>query len=138
MENSLKPQESAAATTEPAPASLPAQPTVAKPVRISIEDFAKIELRVGEVLEAEKVSGSKKLIRLLVDIGDAKRQIVAGIGDAYQPEALLHRKVVIVANLEPRKLMGLESDGMIVAASNGPDPVLVAFTEPVAVGARLR
>lgn len=141
MENPLKPTEGTGAPAEPtAAAPKPAVPeaTPEKPARISIDDFAKVELRVGEVLEAEKVSGSKKLVRMLVDIGDEKRQIVAGIGEAYTPEALLHRKVVIVANLEPRKLMGLESNGMVVAASNGPLPVLVTFAEPAPNGARLR
>ena len=132
MENPLKPTEEAGAPAEPAKAASEA------PARISIEAFAQIDMRVGEVLEAEKVSGSKKLVKLLVDIGDERRQIVAGIGEAYAPEALLHRKVVIVANLEPRKLMGIESNGMIVAASDGPRPVLVTFAESVPNGARLR
>jgi methionyl-tRNA synthetase len=107
---------------------------------ISIEDFAKIDLRVGEVKSAEAVKGADKLLHLKVDIGEAQpRTIVAGIALAYKPEALVGRKVVIVANLEPRKLRGLTSQGMIVAASlEGGVPVLAAFLEDVPVGARLK
>lgn len=106
--------------------------------RIGIEEFAKIEMRAGQVLEAEKVVGSRKLMRLKVDIGSEIRQVVAGIADAYEPASLLGRKVVIVANLKPARLMGIESDGMIVAATAGDRPVLVTFTEDVPNGALLR
>lgn len=107
--------------------------------KISIDDFAKVELRVAQVKVAEKVKGADKLLRLEVDLGSEVRQIVAGIAEAYAPEALIGRKVVIVANLAPRKLRGLESNGMIVAASlDGGKPVLAAFLEDVPVGARLK
>ncbi|MCU1338494.1 MAG: methionyl-tRNA synthetase [Bryobacterales bacterium] len=107
---------------------------------ISIEDFAKVDLRVGEVKTASAVKGADKLLHLQVDIGEPQpRSIVAGIALAYKPESLVGRKVVIVANLAPRKLRGLESQGMIVAASleNG-NPVLASFLEDVPVGARLK
>jgi methionyl-tRNA synthetase len=107
--------------------------------KISIDDFTKIELRVGQVKVAEKVKGADKLLRLEVDIGTEVRQLVAGIAEAYAPEALIGRKVVIVANLAPRRLRGLESNGMIVAASlEGGKPVLASFLEDVPVGARLK
>ncbi len=107
--------------------------------KIGIEDFAKVELRVGLVKVAEKVKGADKLLRLEVDIGTEVRQLVAGIAEAYPPESLIGRKVVIVANLAPRKLRGLESNGMIVAASiEGGKPVLAGFLEDVPVGARLK
>jgi methionyl-tRNA synthetase len=107
--------------------------------KISIDDFAKVEMRVGEVKVAEKVQGADKLLRLEVDLGGEVRQVVAGIAEAYAPEALIGRKVVIVANLAPRKLRGLESNGMIVAASaEGGKPVLASFLEDVPVGARLK
>lgn len=106
--------------------------------RIGIEDFARIEMRVGQVVEAEKVDGSRKLMRMKVDIGGEIRQVVAGIADAYQPAGLLGRKVVLVANLKPVRLMGIESDGMIVAATAGDRPVLVTFTEDVPNGALLK
>jgi methionyl-tRNA synthetase len=107
---------------------------------ISIDDFAKVDLRVGEVKSAETVKGADKLLHLKVDIGEAEpRTIVAGIAQAYKPEQLVGRKVVIVANLQPRKLRGLTSQGMIVAASlEGGSPVLAGFHEDVPVGARLK
>ncbi|HEX4770756.1 MAG TPA: methionine--tRNA ligase [Bryobacteraceae bacterium] len=107
---------------------------------ISIDDFAKVDLRVGEVKQAEPVKGADKLLHLKIDIGEAEpRSIVAGIALAYQPDALVGRKVVIVANLQPRKLRGLTSQGMIVAASlEGGSPVLAGFLENVPVGARLK
>ncbi|MFN7926048.1 MAG: methionine--tRNA ligase subunit beta, partial [Bryobacteraceae bacterium] len=107
---------------------------------ISIDDFLKVDLRVGTVLTAQPVKGADKLLHLQVDIGEAKpRSIVAGIALAYKPEQVQGRKVVIVANLAPRKLKGLESQGMIVAASlEGGAPVLAAFLEDVPNGARLK
>jgi methionyl-tRNA synthetase len=108
--------------------------------QITIDDFVKVDLRVGHVLSAERVKGSDKLMHLKVDIGEAEpRTIVAGIAEAYEPEALLNRKVVIVANLAPRKLKGIESNGMIVAASiEGGKPVLAGFQEEIQAGARLK
>jgi methionyl-tRNA synthetase len=108
--------------------------------RITIDDFAKVELRVGRVLAAERVKGANKLLHLTVDLAEPQpRSIVAGIAEAYEPEQLVGRKVVIVANLEPRKLRGLESNGMIVAASvEGGKPVLAGFLEDIPVGARLK
>ncbi len=107
--------------------------------KIGIEDFAKVELRVGQVKVAEKVKGADKLLRLEVDLGTEVRQVIAGIAEAYAPETLIGRKVVIVVNLAPRKLRGLESNGMIVAASpEGGKPVLASFLEDVPVGTRLK
>jgi len=133
----------AAATSAPvaAPAAAGAAvaPAVAAAVKIGIEDFAKVEMRVGLVKTAERVAGADKLLQLQVDIGDEVRQIVAGLALAYKPEDLVGRKVVVVTNLAPRKLRGVESNGMIVAASL-PDgaPVLAGFLEEVPVGARLK
>ncbi len=132
----------------PATAIKPAQPnaTQAAPPtvaaandKISIDDFAKIELRVGLVKVAERVPKADKLLRLEIDIGTEVRQVLAGIAETYAPESLVGRKVVIVANLAPRKLRGMESNGMIVAASlEGGQPVLAGFLEDVPVGARLK
>ncbi|HJT88408.1 MAG TPA: methionine--tRNA ligase, partial [Bryobacteraceae bacterium] len=118
----------------------PAKAAAPDGAKIPIDAFAKVDLRVGRVLSAERVKGADKLLHLKVDIGEAEpRTIVAGIAEAYQPEQLLDRKVVIVANLEPRKLRGLVSNGMIVAASvEGGKPVLAGFHEDIAVGARLK
>src|SRR5439155_8127237 len=85
--------------------------------RISIDDFMKIELRVAKVVAAERVPNSRKLIKMQVDVGTEQRTIVAGIADAYEPDALVGRSVVIVFNLKPAKLMGIESNGMVLAAS---------------------
>jgi len=110
------------------------------PGQISIDDFVKVDLRVGIVKDASPVKGADKLLHLHVDIGEPEpRSIVAGIALAYKPEELVGRKVVIVANLAPRKLRGLESQGMIVAASRAGDiPVLASFLEDVPIGARLK
>jgi methionyl-tRNA synthetase len=106
--------------------------------QISIEDFAKVQLRVGQILEAEKIEGSRKLLKLKVDIGSEVRQLVAGIAEAYDPASLLNKKVVVVANLKPARLMGVESNGMIVAASVDGRPVLATFSEEVPNGALLK
>ncbi|HTC87550.1 MAG TPA: methionine--tRNA ligase subunit beta, partial [Bryobacteraceae bacterium] len=119
--------------------AIPAVAANAEAAKISIEDFSKIELRVGVVKVAERVPKADKLLRLEIDIGTEVRQVLAGIAEAYAPETLVGRKVVIVANLAPRKLRGLESNGMIVAASlEGGKPVLAGFLEDVPVGARLK
>lgn len=107
--------------------------------QITIDDFAKVDLRVAQVLVAERVPKSDKLLRLEVDLGYEKRQILAGIAAYYEPEKLIGRKVVIVANLAPRKMRGLESQGMVVAASVGDGtPALASFLEDIELGARLR
>ncbi len=136
-------QRATEAAVEPLPGAPPLSPSVGDRVgtdKITIDDFLKVELRVGEVKVAEKVKGADKLLRMEVDLGSETRQIVAGIAKAYEPEKLIGRKVVIVANLQPRKLRGLESNGMIVAASVGDDglPVLAGFLEDVPVGAKLK
>jgi len=106
---------------------------------ITIDDFSKVELRVAQILVAERIPKADKLLRLEVDLGYEKRQILAGIAQYYEPEKLVGRKIVIVANLAPRKMRGLESNGMLLAASL-PDgaPVLAGFLEEVPLGARLK
>jgi len=127
------------ATTAAVPEPAPKLAATVADGKITIDDFAKVELRVGQVKVAEKVKGADKLLRLEVDLGTEVRQVVAGIAEAYSPETLIGRKVVIVANLAPRKLRGLESNGMIVAASpEGGKPILAAFLEDVPVGTRLK
>jgi len=115
-------------------------PASGMPEKIGIEDFAKVEMRVGQIKTAERIVGADKLLKLTVDIGAEIRQICAGIAQYYEPESLIGRKVVVVVNLAPRKLRGVESNGMIVAASVGPEgrPVLAGFHEDVEVGARLK
>ena len=125
----------------PAPAAPPAPP-VAQPSagdRISIDDFMRVDLRVATIVEAEAVPKSKKLLKLKVDTGGEQRTIVAGIAEAYQPEGLIGRTIVIVANLQPAKLMGVESQGMVLAASGeGGKPTLVGFDTVIPPGTRVR
>ena len=120
----------------PANSGMPSQDVEGS--RISIEDFSRIQMRVGQIVEAEKVAGSRKLMKLRVDIGDEVRQVVAGIAEAYDGATLLNRKVVVVVNLKPARLMGVESNGMIVAASVDGRPVLATFTEEVPNGSLLK
>ena len=119
--------------------SAPQQVVVEEKQYISIDDFAKVELRVAQIVVAERIPKADKLLRLEVDLGYEKRQILAGIAQYYEPEKLIGRKIVIVANLAPRKMRGLESNGMLLAASlEGGAPVLTGFLEEVPLGARLK
>jgi methionyl-tRNA synthetase len=120
-------------------ASEQAPAAVAAAQHITIDDFAKVELRVAQILVAERVPKADKLLRLEVDLGYEKRQILAGIAQYYEPEKLVGRKIIIVANLAPRKMRGLESNGMLLAASlEGGAPVLAGFLEDCPLGARLK
>ncbi|CAI2718056.1 methionine--tRNA ligase [Nitrospina watsonii] len=105
---------------------------------IQIDDFMRLDLRVALILEAEKVKKSKKLIKLKVDLGHEQRQVVAGIAESYEPEQLVGRKVILVANLKPAKLMGIESQGMILAGSDQGKVVLAGFDEELELGARVK
>ncbi|HEV2668317.1 MAG TPA: methionine--tRNA ligase subunit beta, partial [Blastocatellia bacterium] len=123
-----------------APAQTVSEPT-ATPTHITIDDFAKVELRVGQILTAERIPKAEKLLRFTIDLGEAEpRQILAGIAQYYEPEKLVGRKVIVVANLAPRKMRGLESQGMILAAAVGEEgrPVLAGFLEEVPNGAKLK
>jgi methionyl-tRNA synthetase len=149
MENEIR-NPGSARPTPPSADSAPTSPIIAPatgaaaapaaPAKIGIEDFAKVELRAGVVKSAERIQGADKLLKLLVDIGDEVRQVLAGIALSYAPEDLVGRKVVIVTNLAPRKMRGLESNGMLLAASVGPDgkPVLCTFAEDVPAGAKVK
>ena len=145
VENETK-NESAAAAAPPAPAApapAPAAPApAAAPVepRITIDDFARMDLRVGEVLAAEKVEKSKKLMKMSIKVGEEVRTVVGGIATAYKPEDLVGRKLVIVANLAPAKLMGIESNGMVLAASlpGTGEPSLLAVDPAVPSGTRVK
>jgi methionyl-tRNA synthetase len=133
------PASQPAAAVPPAAAAAPAASPPAEDTRISIDEFMKVDLRVAKVLEAEAVPKSKKLIKMKVDTGRDQRTIVAGIAEAYQPEQLVGRTIVVVANLQPAKLMGIESNGMVLAGSpDGGKPILVAFDQDVPAGSRVR
>ena len=139
-DNPLPPDQPAPEARVDAPQAPPKAPdAVQAPERISIDDFMKVELRVARVLTAEKVEKSKKLLKLTVDVGTEHRTLVAGIAEAYDPESLVGRSVVIVFNLKPAKLMGIESNGMVLAASpDGGMPEVVSFVNPPAPGTRVR
>lgn len=139
----LEQEELARQKTLLAPAAAPAAeaPKAEESAYISIDDFAKVDLRVGLVLSAEPVPKADKLLHLKIDLAEPSgpRTILAGIAQHYKPEQLINRKVVVVANLAPRKIRGIESQGMVVAASlEGGSPVLAGFLEDVPVGARLK
>jgi methionyl-tRNA synthetase len=106
--------------------------------QITIEEFQKIQLKVAKVLTAERIPRSEKLIKLEVDLGTERRQIVAGIGKKYEPEALVGQRIVIVANLKPAKLMGIESQGMVLAAGDKEVGGLVTIMEDVELGTKVK
>lgn len=123
----------------PAPAAPPAPSASAADDRITMDDLMKVDLRTAKVLAAEKVPNSRKLIKLTIDVGSGQRTLVAGIAEAYEPEALVGRTIVMVFNLKPARLMGIESNGMVLAASpDGGKPTLVGFDQDVAPGTRVR
>ncbi len=106
-------------------------PAAAGDGRITFDDLMKVDLRVAKVLAAERVPKSSKLLKLSVDVGTETRTIVAGLGEAYEPEAMVGRTIAIVANLAPRKMMGIESNGMVLAGGpDGAKPELVTFADP--------
>jgi methionyl-tRNA synthetase len=104
---------------------------------IDLEYFKKVDMRVGEILEAEKIKGSKKLLRIVVDIGDEKRDVVAGIAEFYKPDALIGKRVILVANLKPAKIMGQDSNGMILAATKGKKLALLNIDRDLDPGGRV-
>ena len=124
--------------------SAAAPPTASSPVgsaaegRISIDEFMKIDLRVAKVLAAERVPNSRKLIKMAIDVGTEQRTIVAGIADVYDAESLVGRSIVVVFNLKPAKLMGVESNGMVLAASVDGRPVLLSVGSEAPPGTRIR
>ncbi len=120
------------------PSPSPAPAPAAAPGQITLEDFQKVQLKVAKVLTAERVPKSEKLIKLQVDLGGEQRQVVAGIGKKYTPEELIGRRVVIVANLKPAKLMGVESQGMVLAAGDAEVKELVTLMSDVELGTKVK
>jgi methionyl-tRNA synthetase len=135
----VQPQPIPDAATPPPPPAEGAPAPAPSPI-ITIDDFAKVELRVAQIKVAERIPKADKLLRLEVDLGYETRQILSGIAEHYTPQSLIGRKIVIIANLAPRKMRGLESNGMLLAASlgEGDKPVLAGFLEDVPLGARLK
>jgi methionyl-tRNA synthetase len=106
-------------------------------MEITFDEFKKIELKVAKVLFAERVAGTDKLIRMEIDLGTEKRQIVAGIGLAYTPEFLVDKKIIVVANLAKAKIRGVESNGMLLAAVDGADISLVTLEKDIKPGSQV-
>jgi methionyl-tRNA synthetase len=141
MENEIRnPGAPVAVPAGTGSAEVSGAPASAGTEKITIDDFAKVELRVGVVKSAERIPKADKLLKVMVDIGDEERQVLAGIATAYAPEDLVGRKVVVVTNLAPRKMRGLESNGMLLAASAGAEgkPVLCTFAEEIAAGSKVK
>lgn len=106
---------------------------------MTIEEFKKVDLRVGKVISAEKILNSEKLLKLSVDLGEEKRQVLAGVGKVYDPETLIGREIIIVTNLQPRMMMGFESQGMLLAATDAEgNPVILTTMNEVPPGAPIR
>ena len=126
------------AATTAAPATPAAAPAPAEPAQITIDEFFKIQLKTAKVISAERVPKSEKLLKLQVSLGTEQRQIVAGIGKKYEPEALVGKMIVIVANLKPAKLMGIESQGMVLAAGDSEVRGLATILEEVEPGTKVK
>lgn len=106
-------------------------------IMVNFEEFQKIDLRIGKIIEAEKIENSDKLLKLRVDLGNEKRQIVAGIAKFYQPKDLIGKEIVVVANLEPKTLRGIESQGMLLATCLSGKPILLKPDEEVPPGSKI-
>ena len=104
---------------------------------INFEDFIKIDLRIGKIIEAEKVEGSSKIIKTIVDLGEEKKQILAGIGEFYAPEELINKIVVLVVNLSSKKIMGMDSEGMILAVKDDNDLSLLGVDKEIKIGSKI-
>jgi methionine--tRNA ligase beta chain len=104
---------------------------------INYEDFIKVDLRIGKIVEAERVEGSNKIIKTIVDLGEEKRQVLAGIGEFYSPEELINKFVVVVVNLSPKKIMGMDSEGMILAVKDDEDLSLLTINKEIKIGSKI-
>jgi len=104
---------------------------------VTFEEFKKLDLRVGKIIKAEKINGSEKLLRLEVDTGKEKRQLVAGIGKFYNPEEIIGKEIIVIANLEPKIIFGIESQGMLLAANVDGQPVILTPDKEVPAGTKI-
>jgi len=132
MEENEKTSSPAASDAAPEAAAPPPEP------RVSIDRFFDIQLRVAQIVTAERVENTDKLMKLEVDLGDERRQIVAGIAAAYEAEQVIGRRIIVVANLKPARIRGVESNGMLLAADFGGRPIIAGFDEDVPLGTRVR
>jgi methionyl-tRNA synthetase len=137
-DSTASPQPTPAASTPVTPAPQAAATAPSIPAQITIDDFMKIQLKTAKILTAERVPKSEKLLKLQVTLGSEQRQIVAGIGKKYEPEELIGKTIVIVANLKPAKLMGVESQGMVLAAGDSEVRGLITILEEVDPGTKVK
>jgi methionyl-tRNA synthetase len=133
-----EPDTSSQSTTKTDAPVATAVPTPPLQTQITIDEFMKIQLKTAKVISAERVPKSEKLLKLQVSLGSEQRQIVAGIGKKYEPEALIGKTIVIVANLKPAKLMGIESQGMVLAAGDSEVRGLITLLEDVEPGTKVK
>ena len=139
MSDAQTPPQPITAVPAPATSATPSPaPPAAPPAQITIDEFMKVQLRTAKVLTAERVPKSEKLLKLQVSLGAEQRQIVAGIGKKYEPESLIGKTIVIVANLKPAKLMGIESQGMVLAAGDSEVRGLVTLLEEADPGTKVK
>ena len=133
-----QPAPAAVPTPQTAASATPAATAPAAPPQITIDEFMKIQLKTAKIISAERVPKSEKLLKLQVSLGNEQRQIVAGIGKKYEPESLVGKTIVIVANLKPAKLMGIESQGMVLAAGDSEVRGLATILEEVDPGTKVK
>ena len=124
--------------TESKPAAETTEAKKEEPKRISIDRFFDVQLRVAQVLEAERIEGTDKLMKLQIDLGEEKRQLVAGVATSYEPDALIGKRIIVVANLKPAKIRGVESQGMLLAADFEGRPIVASFDEAIPPGTQVR
>ena len=124
--------------TESKPAAETTEAKKDEPKRISIDRFFDVQLRVAQVLEAERIEGTDKLMKLQIDLGEEKRQLVAGVATSYEPDALIGKRIIVVANLKPAKIRGVESQGMLLAADFEGRPIVASFDEAIPPGTQVR
>ena len=105
---------------------------------ISYDDFAKLEIRVAKIVEVEKIPGKSKIIKGIIDLGEEKRQVIIGGAEYYQPEDLVNKKVIVLANLEPRKIAGVDSNAMLLAADLNDKPFWLTVNEDVPLGTKIK
>lgn len=132
------PKPEAPAPAAPSPPAEEAAPAAPERPRLSIEQFFELELRVAQIISAERVEKTDKLLKLQIDLGSEKRQIIAGIAQAYETEALIGKRIIVVANLEPARIRGVDSQGMLLAADLDGRPIVATFDEDIPPGTRVR
>lgn len=107
-------------------------------VEVTYDDFSKLDLRVAQIIQVEKIPGKSKIVKGIIDLGEGKREVIIGGAEYYQPEELLNKKVIVIANLEPRKIAGIESNAMLLAADLNDKPFWLTVSEDVPLGTKIK